>query len=219
MNDTTTLVTGASLDFEAVYRAAANGLGAPPWEDGRPNPLFLSWLDRSACDVVRPGARIAVVGCGYGHDARALLARGYDVTAFDMSPTAIDLARRQHAEWPEAFHVADLFQLPSRWQRRFDLVVEIHTIQSMPPDTRERSIAAIESLLHPHGAVFLLCRAAEHPATLDEGPPWAMTLDEIRTLALGRGLEATDGFELLLDDENPPRRRIRTVLRRISGSA
>lgn len=201
-------------DFETIYRAGLTGQGAIPWDDGRPNALFLEWLDRSAHDVVRPGARIAVVGCGFGHDAKALLSRGYDVTAFDLSPTAIEHAKRLHSDWESCFSVADLFALPSRWKRRFDLVVEIYTIQSMPPETRRGSIGAIEALLHPHGALFLLCRASDHPVSIDEGPPWALTADDVRDLATSINYEPVDGIELLVDEENPPRRRLRTVLRR-----
>ncbi|MDZ4755576.1 MAG: methyltransferase domain-containing protein [Phycisphaerae bacterium] len=218
-NATTISACGAASDFEAIYRAAAQGTATPPWDDGRPNPLFLSWLDRGARDIVRPGARIAVVGCGHGHDARALLARGYDVTAFDVSPTAIETSRRLHADWSEAFHTADLFALPTRWQRRFDLVVEIYTIQSLPPESRQQSMSAIQSLLHPHGAVFLLARACEQPARNDEGPPWPLTLDELRELTSASGLEASDGIELLIDDEAPSKRRMRTILRRVAGGA
>jgi SAM-dependent methyltransferase len=207
--------TGAARDFEAIYRLAAEGGDPPPWDDRRPNPLLVAWLDRAARDVVRPGARIAVVGCGYGWDARALLSRGYDVLAFDLSRTAIDEARRLHADWADAFHVADLFALPSRWIRRFDLVVEIYTIQSMPPPTRAASMRAIESLLHPHGAMLVVCRASDHPLAFDEGPPWGFTVDELRATALEAGLDAPDGYELVVDEENPPKRRIRALLRHI----
>lgn len=214
-NQTPSAATSASApDFEAMYRASLGGGPAVPWDDGRANPLFLEWLDRSAHDVVRPGARVAVVGCGFGHDAKALLSRGYDVTAFDLSPTAIAHAKRLHSDWESSFCVANLFELPSRWKRRFDLVVEIHTVQSMPPETRRGSIGAIESLLHPHGSLFLLCRASDHPVSIDEGPPWALTVNEVTELAASINYEPVEGIELLLDDETPPRRRIRTLLRR-----
>ncbi len=201
-------------DFDAIYRAGLAGEGAIPWEDGRAHPHFLAWLDRSAQDIIRPGARVAVVGCGFGHDARALLSRGYDVTAFDISPAAIEHAKRLHADWASSFCVADVFSLPTRWRRRFDLVVEIYTIQSLPPETRRGTIGAIESLLHPHGALFLLCRASDHAVRREEGPPWALTVSDITDLAASINYEPVDGIELLVDDETPPKRRLRTVLRR-----
>lgn len=206
--------TAAARDFEAIYRAGLAGDGTIPWDDGKPNPLFLEWLDRSAHDIVRPGARVAVVGCGFGHDARALLSRGYDVTAFDISESAIEHAKRLHADWASSFCVADVFNLPTRWKRRFDLVVEIYTIQALPPETRRGTIGVIESLLHPHGALFMLCRECEHPVRADQGPPWPLTVTDLRDLAASINYEPSDSIELLVDDENPPKRRLRTLLRR-----
>jgi SAM-dependent methyltransferase len=207
-------VATAGRDFEAIYRAGVAGETEIPWDTGGPNPHFMEWLDRSAHDVVRPGARVSVVGCGFGHEAKALLSRGYDVTAFDVSPTAIEHAKQLHPEWAASFCVADLFALPSRWKRRFDLVVEVYTIQSLPPETRRGTIGAIESLLHPHGSLFLLCRASDHPVMIDEGPPWPLTVSDIHELAASINYEPIDGIELLVDDESPPKRRLRTVLRR-----
>jgi SAM-dependent methyltransferase len=40
-----------------------------------------------------PGLRILEVGCGQGRDAINLARRDYEVTAFDLSPTAIRIAR------------------------------------------------------------------------------------------------------------------------------
>ena len=208
------MLSGTTHDFEAIYRAADGNASRVRWDDGRPNRLLVSWLDREAAELLRTGARVAVVGCGLGHDARELARRGYDVAAFDVSPTAIEWAKSIDTDWSDIFSVADLFQLPSRWKRRFDLVVEAYTIQSMPPATRIASVAAIESLLHPHGLLLLICRGADRPQQIGDGPPWALTIDELRELALTHGLEAPSGFELSDDDETPQQRRVRTLLRR-----
>src|SRR6266536_984559 len=45
-----------------------------------------------ARDATGP-ARVAVPGCGRGHDARLLARRGYHVWGFDFAPAAIALAR------------------------------------------------------------------------------------------------------------------------------
>lgn len=213
---TTQTISTAELarDFDAIYRDASGERARVRWDDGRPNPHLVSWLDRCAADCVRPGSRVAVVGCGLGDDARLLARRGYEVSAFDVSPTAIEWAKSIDPDWASIFSVADLFALPSRWRHRFDLVVEIHTVQALPPATRSDSMAAIASLLHPHGQLLLICRGAERPQTIEEGPPWALTGDELRALIADAGLEAPEGIEIFLDDETPPQRRMRTVLRR-----
>lgn len=213
---TTHTISTAELarEFEEAYRAAERERARVRWDDGRANPHLVSWLDRSATDCVRPGSRVAVVGCGLGDDARLLACRGYDVNAFDVSPTAIEWAKSIDSDWSSIFTVADLFALPSRWRHRFDLVVEVNTVQSLPPLTRPDSMAAIASLLHPHGQLLMICRGAERPQGPDEGPPWAVTADELRALVAEAGLEAPDGIEVFVDDEQPPQRRMRTLLRR-----
>ena len=40
-----------------------------------------------------PGAAVCDAGCGSGRDAKAFLAQGFSVTAFDASPTLASLAR------------------------------------------------------------------------------------------------------------------------------
>lgn len=209
--------TGAATrDFERLYRDAQGDPAKIPWADLRANPLLVSWLDRHAADHLRPGSRAAVVGCGLGHDARELARRGYDVSAFDVSPTAVEWAKSIDPDWATIFSVADLFALPSRWRHRFDFVFESYTIQSLPRESRPRSMSSIVELLHPHGQLLMVCRGCEQPGAAAEGPPWPLTVDEIRELATPLGLDAPDGYEVAYDDESPPSRRIRALLRRPS---
>jgi hypothetical protein len=49
-----------------------------------------------------------------------------------------------------------------------------------------------------------------------DGPPWALTVAELAELAAGCGLSAEEGYELLVDGETPPQRRIRALLRRVA---
>lgn len=64
--------------------------------------------------LLSPGARVLDAGCGSGRDARAFLALGFQVTAFDASPRLAALAREhtglpvevrtfQEVTWREAF--------------------------------------------------------------------------------------------------------------------
>ena len=100
---TTEATLSATLDFEAVYHEANGDFAGVPWAHGRPHPALVAWLNAIAPSVVRCGSRIAVVGCGLGDDAIELIRRGYDVTAFDISTTAIEWARRRHPEHAQCF--------------------------------------------------------------------------------------------------------------------
>jgi SAM-dependent methyltransferase len=201
-------------DFETVYAEAKGDPSLVPWEDGRPHPALVSWLNRVAPSLIRCGARVAVVGCGLGHDARELVHRGYDVTAFDCSPTAIAWAKEMDAETAGCFHVNDLFDLPTRWRHRFDLVVEINTIQALPPERRIETTRAIGDLMSPHGHLLVICRASEEPATVDDGPPWALTETELKDATTAAGLALDGPLAVFDDDETPPVRRMRALFHR-----
>ena len=65
----------------------------------------------------RSGARAVVVGCGLGADALHLSRLGFETTGFDVSETAIRLARRRAGEQRVDVRVANLLALPGGWRR------------------------------------------------------------------------------------------------------
>ncbi len=204
-------------DFDAIYAEAQRDPGLVPWADGRPHPALVSWLNAVAPSLIRCGARVAVVGCGLGEDARELVRRGYDVTAFDASATAIEWAREIDAAQAGCFHGADVFDLPPRWMRRFDRVIEINTIQALDPERREDTTDAIARLLSPRGHLLVICRGRDDDTPLVDGPPWPLTADELRAATDAAGLEPTRPLEVFHDHETPPVLRIRGLFERRAG--
>ena len=67
--------------WEELYAGHRDG-----WEMGVPHPSLVRLVDTTS----PPRGRIAVPGCGRGHDARFLAARGYDVVGFDFAPAALE---------------------------------------------------------------------------------------------------------------------------------
>ncbi|MCB9517073.1 MAG: class I SAM-dependent methyltransferase [Candidatus Latescibacteria bacterium] len=195
--------------YDATYQAAARDADKVPWAEGRPKPLLADWLE--AADVRGDGRRALVVGSGLGDDAEALAARGFTVTAFDLSPTAIAWTHERFPDSAVSYHVADLFDLPADWQGAFDLVVEIYTFQSLPPTIRPEAMDRVAALVAPGGELLVICRGREEhePAP---GPPYPLSRAELRRLEAGGlvGREAVDR----LDDETPPVRRFRLLYRR-----
>ncbi|HMN40603.1 MAG TPA: class I SAM-dependent methyltransferase [Phycisphaerales bacterium] len=196
---------------DEVYRAAGGDMARVPWANGRASPSLVSWLNAEAPGRVRPGSRAAVVGCGLGDDVVELINRGYDAIGFDVSPAGIDWARRRFPEQASAFCVADVLGAPTRFRHRFDLVVEVNTIQSMDPAQREAAAAAISSLLCPRGLLVAIARGREETELLEavQGPPWPLTRTEFVGLMEAAGLKPTRAIDEFMDDERPPQKRLR----------
>lgn len=202
--------------FEQVYRQAQGDPSLIPWAHRESCPWLESWLNVEAPNLVRPGARVVVVGCGLGNDAAAMVQRGYDVTAFDVCPSAVEWARRGHPECADLFVEADLLNLPPRFQRRFDLVVEVHTIQSLPPSQWERIAQGLASLASAKGIVLAIARGRDESEPLGSvtGPPFPLTHAELVDLMHRVGLEPVRPIDDFEDDNDPPVRRLRGAFRR-----
>ena len=175
--------------FEDLYATAAGDASLIPWASLRPHPALVDWMRRQPPPA--PGARAIDVGCGLGDNAAFLARCGYDTTAIDISPSAIEWAKRRHGNVAD-FRVADLFALPEDLHGAFDLVHETYTIQSLPIAVRPRVMEAIAALLSPGGRLLVICRARPD-GTEAEGPPWPLCraeLAEFERLGLKRtGLE------------------------------
>ena len=196
--------------FERLYAEAERGEAVVPWADLAPNPHVVEWLDREA----PPPGRALDIGCGLGDTAEDLARRGFDVTAFDVAPSAVEQARRRFPESRVDYRVADLLRLPAELEGAFDLVVECYTLQVLPPEARARAVAALRRTLRPGGTLLVVARGRE-PEEPRGQLPWPLTRAEVEGIA-GAGLVLA-GFEDFLDAEDPPVRRLRAWFRRTGG--
>jgi SAM-dependent methyltransferase len=222
MVSTTTTAQPAttSIDyFESIYARAAGNPAALPWAQKGPSRALVNWLNVEAPSQVRCGARVAVVGCGLGEDAREVARRGYEVIGFDCSETAVRWAQGLDDGNVKEYVRADLFNPPSRWLRRFDLVVESNNVQALTPDRHAQAVAALANLMAPHGLLLVIARGAPGSDPPQAGPPWPLTESELLDAAEQAGLESAAEICSFVDDqEEPPVRRIRAVFRRAAVS-
>jgi SAM-dependent methyltransferase len=193
--------------FEELYAAADRGEAAVPWADLVPNPALERELDGLAVE----GRRTLVVGCGYGDDAAFLARAGAEVTAFDVAPSAVARCQARYPDLPISWVVADAVAPPPAWESAYDLVVEIFTLQVLPPEERTMAGLALGRCVAPGGRMLVYCRGRE-PEEPAGQMPWPLTTDEVLGLAVD-GL-TIERFEDFLDDQDPPVRRLLTVLRR-----
>jgi len=172
--------------FEPLYADAEHGRAEVPWAQRIPNPLLVEWAD--GVELAGDGAPALVVGCGYGDDAEYLAARGFSVTAFDISPSAVRGAQQRFPDTAVGYSVADLFALPAAWHRAYAQVVEIFTVQALPVGLRPAATAAVAGTVAPDGRLLVIARVRDEEAEGD-GPPWPLTRSEL-------DMFATDGLRL-----------------------
>lgn len=196
--------------FEQLYaQVDSSGLSVVPWADLEANPNLVDWLDREQLDGA--GKSALVVGCGFGDDAEELSRRGFQVTAFDVSPSAVAQAAKRFPESGVECLAADLFEPPQNWTRRYDLVHEAYTLQVLPRGLRTKAVGQLAGFVSPDGILLMIARArdeADEPGEM----PWPLTCTELEA-ATRSGLERIS-FEDHLDDERPRVRRFRAAYRR-----
>ncbi|WP_405058542.1 class I SAM-dependent methyltransferase [Kribbella sp. NBC_01505] len=169
--------------FEDLYSAAAGGEAVIPWDRGSANPLLSEWFEASEPNGT--GRAAVVIGAGTGWDAELVADRGYQTTAFDISPTAVETAQRNHPDSQVQYVVADLLDQPAEWHHAFDLVVEIYTVQALPIPLQPSAVQKVGDLVAPGGTLVVIAssRAEGQPDAEVEGPPWPLTRATLESFA------------------------------------
>jgi SAM-dependent methyltransferase len=158
--------------WEDLYQRRGDG-----WELGGPSPALVDFVETTP----PPRGRVAVPGCGRGHDVRYLVSRGYDAVGFDFADDAIldarALAERERS--PATFEQQDLFRLDRAYPNAFDGVWEYTCFCAIDPARRPEYVQVIRRILKA-GGWFLACF---YPIRRGGGgPPFPMARAEIRRL-------------------------------------
>ncbi len=189
--------------FDALYK---EGRQVVPWADRGPSPNLVKFFERNTTETA--GKKALTVGCGYGDDAEYLAGLGFETTAFDISPTAIDACRQRFPEGRVRYTAANLLTPPVEWKEAFDFVLESNTVQALPRSLRADAIRGVAGFVKKGGRVLVLARAREEHE--EEGQmPWPLTRKDL-DLFLTHGLQV-ESFEDFFDEETPPVRRFRAV--------
>ncbi|WP_417324802.1 class I SAM-dependent methyltransferase [Halarcobacter sp.] len=185
--------------FDKIYQSANGDYKEVFWADLEPSPYLISWLKEEK--ITKENKTAIVIGCGVGDDAEALSSFGFEVTAFDISPTAIKLCKKRFPKSKVTYIVADLFDYPKDWFESFDVVYECNTIQVLPDQYRKKARKAMSSLLAKDGYILVSCRSREEGTMLDVIPlPLSKSeMDEFVTLD-----KLTEVSFLAYDDTQEP---------------
>jgi methyl halide transferase len=155
--------------WDDAYARHADG-----WELGRAAPPLADVL----ATTPPPAGRVAVPGCGRGHDARLLARHGYDVTGFDFSEAAVraaeQLARDEGTD--VAFVQRDVFSLARDYAHAFDGAWEYTCYCAIDPRRRDEYLRMLATIIKP-GGWLLACFFPLRSAT--PGPPFPVSRAEL----------------------------------------
>ena len=194
-----TLDVNSPDKWEADYQRKTDG-----WDLAGPTPALKRIADSGR---FQPG-RMFVPCAGRGHDAREFARHGFQVTAVDFSPSAVE-AMRELADPGAPLEIMqhDMFQLPHQMDGKFDYVLQYTCFCAIDPGRREEYADLVARLLKPGGHYIDLAFPLDGRAG---GPPFAATDQEIV------GLFGARGFELVsrekLQDSISPRRQAEELL-------
>jgi len=170
--------------FDRLYAAGVAGEVSMPWSRDGAHAALAAWTS----GLTGSGRSAVVVGCGLGADAAHLARLGFATTGFDVSPTAVEEARRRHDGSGAEFVVGDLLALPQEWRAAYDLVVEVFTLQALPDPPRSAAVAAVGDLVAPGGTLLAIQFRDDGTQPADQGPPFPLDRATMESLA-GDGLE------------------------------
>ncbi|MBN1910374.1 MAG: methyltransferase domain-containing protein [Pirellulales bacterium] len=167
-------------DWDRIYRE-----GRPPWETGKPS----AELERILREVDIPRGTALELGCGTGANAVLLSNQGFDVTAIDSSPTALERARHRCRleDGQVHFVLADMYKF-AKTAESYDLVFD----RGVYHFARRENLSGFLDILWrtTRPGSYYLTLAGNANETTEEGPP-RVSEQEIH-LELGRLLDLVE---------------------------
>ncbi|MDK1081132.1 MAG: methyltransferase domain-containing protein [Anaerolineae bacterium] len=167
--------------WEALYLDGSDG-----WDLGGPNPVFQKLLQN---EKIKPG-KIILLGAGRGHDAREFARHGYQVTAVDFSPSAVqEMKRLADKSAPVEIMQHDIFNLPDSMDGCFDTVLEYTCYCAIDPKRRAEFADLVARLLKPGGLYLSLAfPIGQHT----DGPPFAVSVEKVLKLFKERSFKLVE---------------------------
>lgn len=165
--------------FENAYKGEAPELGLgtkPPWSIGEPQPELAALIEQGKFH-----GDVLDVGCGEAAISLNLAERGFTTVGLDLSPTAIDLARKEAEKrglTNSTFEVADISDFTG-YDGRFSTIVDSTLFHSIPVEAREGYQQSIVRAAAPRASYFVL---VFDKAGMPDGPANPVTADELRDI-------------------------------------
>lgn len=139
-------------EWDQIYREyPLNSLG---WELSRPRPILVEFVEKG---LIKKGKALDLC-CGAGTNTVYLAKRGFEVTAIDIAPRAIEYAKKKagQANVKINFMVQNFVNLPFG-DEEFDFVFDIGCFHHVKVEDRTKFIEGVHRVLKKGGSYLLTC--------------------------------------------------------------
>lgn len=137
-------------EWDKIYRKyPLEDLG---WELGKPRPSLVEFVEKGLI----PKGKALDICCGAGTNAVYLAQKGFTVTGIDISPTAVEIAKKKAAKAGVVidFRVRNFLKLPFK-DEEFDFVFDMGCFHHVKVLDRPTFIRGVHRVLKTSGALML----------------------------------------------------------------
>jgi SAM-dependent methyltransferase len=126
-----------------------------PWNNERPPGLLVELIESGK---VKP-CKAVDLGCGAGNYITYLAENGFEATGIDMSPAAIEIARKnaQAQNVKCNFIVADIVNEFEKFEQRWDFAYDWGVLHHILPENRPKYVQIVHQILNPQGKYLSVC--------------------------------------------------------------
>jgi SAM-dependent methyltransferase len=127
--------------------------GCAVWDSGGPDSELMRLIESGKIPI----ERAIDLGCGSGHDAIYLRQQGFNVTAVDISSSAVEIAKENAKKAGVKgidFRVCDALFIKDP-HGSFTFINDRGCFHSLPPASRSSYVSLVRKLLLPRGHLFL----------------------------------------------------------------
>ena len=179
--------------------------GQTGWDRGGASPALDLLLNHTGLAE----GRLLAPGCGRGYEVVELARRGYDVTALDISPTAVNYLKKRLDEEGLQAEVLETDMLQWRPDEPFDAIYEQTSLCALNPDFWEQYEKQLYRWLKPGGVILALWMQT----FAEGGPPYHCDPDSLKQLFMSSRWEWSEQIETV--DHPSGRHEVAYVLRKL----
>lgn len=168
----------SDVNWEEHYQADDGPL---PWDIGTPSPDLVNYFE----GLREPPVQVLEIGCGTGTNALWMAEKGSKVLATDISPTAIEKARKKQEESGVGvdFRVSNILEEAPLEDSSVDFVFDRGVYHTMSLDSRPMFINAVANILRSGGHWLCLAGSADEEREPDAPGPPQLKVSELVVLA------------------------------------